>query len=815
MAPKNARRTSGGVSSPTTPGHSISTPLGPASGARTTPEEWLTCRQSDRVCFPRWAAEDHAQSSPNATTPWGLNYNVIVGGVFHGRIGRITRSAVPWSGLNPGLLARSVFTSEETMRRIQVGFAEWVEIRMDQHPPQSFRVFPFNNRAFHGQIVALPEAHQVLNAFESSVPMQIRAISGCADRVWSDVRVKVESDVGGPDVTTLLRYFARDSWVGPGTLWVVPYYGQRIRVVVQNCEAEDLVVDATEASEDLETKLDRMTLMPSDKRSMMGRITHRTTFSLIEKESEVDLVETQSPAPSFHIGGLQREIEVIRKASKSVLNPVPKKKSLLRPTNGIVLWGHAGTGKSILGSNLGALLGVNQVNVSSSELMSQFYGQSEESIQLKFDEAMAHEPCVLFLDDLELLCPKKDNGSRSDQGKRVMAALFTQMDKLHSQRKRILVVGATPKISDISENVLRPGRFDFQVEIGVPNSQSRLEILKSLLELVDHQVSANGVQELADVTHGFVGADLRALVVEAESQTESQDGCALTLKHLKAALTEVKPSAMREVLVEIPNVTWEDIGGLDDIKLALQQAVEWPLKRPDVFTRFAISPPKGVLMYGPPGCSKTMVAKALAHESGLNFLAIKGPELFSKWVGESERAVRDLFRKARQVAPAIIFFDEIDALGSERGGSGKVGDRVLAQILTEMDGVEQLKDVTIVAATNRPDMIDKALIRPGRLDRHFYVPLPDEETRRKVFEVHTRRKPLAANVNFESLVLETQGYSGAEIAAVCNEAALKALEENIEAQEITWEHFQKALESVKPRNQSDLLEVYSRFQSIK
>ncbi|TRY64194.1 hypothetical protein TCAL_10813 [Tigriopus californicus] len=760
MAPKNARRTSG-VSSPATPGAAQGTPSTSASGARATPEEWLSCRQSPMICYPRWAANDHAQATgssiPESEMVLGLNYNVLVDGVFYGRVGRVSRSAIPWSGLNPSLLARSVFTSEDTMRRLQVGFSEWVEIRIGTHPPQPFRVFPLNQRAFHGQIVALPEVHQTLNTFDPVGPLQIRALPGCA-RVWSQVRVSLESDAMGPDVSTLLRHVTRDSWVGVGTVWVVPYYGRQVQVIVRHCQANEQVDDTNGTSEDLallETQLDQMRLSAHEDSGGLGRITHRTIISLMEDTTESEAVLDETASPSFHIGGLQREIEIIRKASKSVLNPVPKKKSLLRPTNGIVLWGHAGTGKSVLGSNLGALLGVNQVNVSSSELMSQFYGQSEESIQLKFEEAIDQEPCVLFLDDLELLCPKKDDGSRSDQGKRVMAALFTQMDKLHSQRKRILVIGATPKISDISENVLRPGRFDFHVEIGVPNARSRLEILTSLLELVDHQVSAGGVQELADVTHGFVGADLRALIIEAESQAESQDGRVLSLDHLKAALVDVKPSAMREVLVEIPNVTWDDIGGLDDIKLALQQAVEWPLKRPDVFTRFAITPPKGVLMYGPPGCSKTM----------------------------------------------------IDALGSERGGSGKVGDRVLAQILTEMDGVEQLKDVTIVAATNRPDMIDKALIRPGRLDRHFYVPLPDEETRRKVFQVHTRKKPLASDVSFDSLVLNTQGYSGAEIAAICNEAALKALEEDIEAQEITWEHFRQALATVKPRNQSDFMNL--------
>merc|ERR1719225_1255034 len=281
------------------------------------------------------------------------------------------------------------------------------------------------------------------------------------------------------------------------------------------------------------------------------------------------------------------------------------------------------------------------------------------------------------------------------------------------------------------------------------------------------------------------------------------------MRHMKTVMPKVKPSAMREVMVEVPQVSWTDIGGLEELKLKLRQAVEWPVKHPEVFTRMGISAPRGLLMYGPPGCSKTMIAKALANESGLNFLSIKGPELFSKWVGESERAVREVFRRARQVKPSIVFFDEIDAVGGSRGeGGGKVGDRVLAQLLTEMDGVEGLEGGTVVAATNRPDMMDQALLRPGRLDRVVYVPLPDLETRRQVLKVHTRKIPLATDVNLEEVAQSTEGYSGAEVAAVCNEAALAALEESVEAQVVGERHFKLALGSVTPRISAELFTVY-------
>merc|ERR1719187_2865447 len=289
-----------------------------------------------------------------------------------------------------------------------------------------------------------------------------------------------------------------------------------------------------------------------------------------------------------------------------------------------------------------------------------------------------------------------------------------------------------------------------EVEIGVPGVKARADILTGILGEVKSTVLEEELTRLARDTHGFVGADLESLVGQARLEAGSEK--VLTMEHLLKVRPRVKPSAMREVLVEVPEVTWADIGGLEGLKLKLRQAVEWPVKHPEVFTRMGITPPKGLLMYGPPGCSKTMIAKALANESGLNFLSIKGPELFSKWVGESERAVREVFRKARQVKPSIVFFDEIDAIGGARGGSGgggKVGDRVLAQLLTEMDGVEGLQGVTVVAATNRPDMMDQALLRPGRLDRVVYVPLPDMNTRRKVLEVHTRAIPISESVDLD------------------------------------------------------------------
>merc|ERR1712012_601480 len=390
------------------------------------------------------------------------------------------------------------------------------------------------------------------------------------------------------------------------------------------------------------------------------------------------------------------------------------------------------------------------------------------------------------------------------------------MDSLHQDQSRVLVVAASSKLDNIEPALRRPGRLDLEVEVGVPDARQRREILLVKLSDTDHELSSENIDKIAADTHGFVGADVEALVSQAAMKAK-EDHSRITFDHFVAAKTRVKPSGMREVAIEIPQVSWTDIGGLDNLKLKLRQAVEWPIKHPEVFTRMGITPPKGLLMYGPPGCSKTMIAKALANESGLNFLSIKGPELFSKWVGESERAVREVFRKARQVKPSIVFFDEIDAVGGSRGGGGggggKVGDRVLAQLLTEMDGVESLTGVTVVAATNRPDMMDTALLRPGRLDRVVFVPLPDLDTRKKVLTVHTRKIPVSKDLNLEEIAIRTEGYSGAEIAAVCNEAALSALEENVNIDEVTEKHFEIALNNLKPRISKDLFKIYDKFQS--
>ncbi|CAB4070099.1 EPRS [Lepeophtheirus salmonis] len=472
----------------------------------------------------------------------------------------------------------------------------------------------------------------------------------------------------------------------------------------------------------------------------------------------------------YLIGGLDSVIHILKKAIAS--NDHRKK--------GILLFGPPGSGKTLIGERIGDTLGYRTISVAASDIYSKFYGETESKLKDIFNQASSHEGkegTILFIDDFDSLCPRRSDNTKTDQEKRVLSGLIHMLDK-HRESKNLVVLGATSRIDSVDPTLRRPNRFDYEVEISVPSPQEREQILNCVLKLKNVKVDRENVLTIANKTHGYVGADLESLVNESLNISEEEkvkDPARLELRHFMSAFKKIRPSAMREVSIQVPDVSWEDIGGLTDLKLKLKQAVEWPLKKPEVFARLGIKPPKGILI-------------------GLNFMAVKGPELFSKWVGESERAVRELFRKARAVAPSIIFFDEIDSLCGSRGGSGdsKVSDRVLAQLLTEMDGVEVLNSVTIVAATNRPDMIDKALMRPGRLDRVIYVPLPDI---------------------LKELAECTKGYSGAEISAVCTEAALRALERDINSKIVTEQDFHSALRIITPRIHPDLLNIYSDFQA--
>nr|XP_012639627.1 spermatogenesis-associated protein 5 isoform X1 [Microcebus murinus] len=576
------------------------------------------------------------------------------------------------------------------------------------------------------------------------------------------------------------------------------------------------------------------------KSTNMGAKCNTDTFYFISSTTRVRFIKTRTNSKEQDnqfrvtydmIGGLNSQLKVIREMIELPLKQPRLFKSYGIPApRGVLLYGPPGTGKTMIARAVANEVGAYVSVINGPEIISKFYGETEARLRQIFAEATLRHPSIIFIDELDALCPKRE-GAQNEVEKRVVASLLTLMDGIGSEGSegQVLVLGATNRLHALDPALRRPGRFDKEIEIGIPNAQDRLDILQKLLRRVPHLLTESELLQLANSAHGYVGADLKALCNEAglcamrrvlRKQPNLPDSkvagmVKITLNDFLQGMNDIRPSAMREVAVDVPNVSWSDIGGLENIKLKLKQAVEWPLKHPESFVRMGIQPPKGVLLYGPPGCSKTMIAKALANESGLNFLAIKGPELMNKYVGESERAVREIFRKARAVAPSIIFFDELDALAVERGsslGAGNVADRVLAQLLTEMDGIEQLKDVTILAATNRPDRIDKALMRPGRIDRIIYVPLPDAATRKEIFNLQFHSMPISKEVDLNELILQTDTYSGAEIIAVCREAALLALEEDIQANCIMKKHFTQALSTVTPRIPESLRRFYEDYQ---
>ncbi|XP_039176114.1 ATPase family protein 2 homolog isoform X2 [Crotalus tigris] len=561
-------------------------------------------------------------------------------------------------------------------------------------------------------------------------------------------------------------------------------------------------------------------------------ISTRTRVSFIQPQAKVTEEYNLEPKVTYDsIGGLSNQLKTIKEMIELPLKqPDLFRKYGIPSPRGVLLYGPPGTGKTLLARAIANEVDANFCTVNGPEIISKFYGESEARLRQIFSEASLRRPSIIFIDEIDALCPKREE-AQNEVEKRIVASLLTLMDGIGSEdnQGQLLVLGATNRPHALDSALRRPGRFDKEIEIGVPNSQDRLDILRKVLNKTPHSLTVSDLSQLADSAHGYVGADLAALCKEAgmhalrrifhKKENLLDDDVSVSViinrSDFLQAMNDVRPSAMREVTIDVPKVSWSDIGGLEDVKLKLKQAVEWPLKHPESFIRMGIQPPKGVLLYGPPGCSKTMIAKALAHESGLNFLAVKGPELMNKYVGESERAVREIFRKARAVSPSILFFDELDALAVERGSSSSsvnVMNRVLAQLLTEMDGIEQLKDVTVLAATNRPDMIDKALIRPGRFDRIIYVPLPDEATRREIFKIQFCNMPVSSEVNLDELVIQTEKYSGAEITAVCREAALLALQEDIEAKYIMKEHFQQALVVVTPRIPDSLQKFYEEYQ---
>ncbi len=576
--------------------------------------------------------------------------------------------------------------------------------------------------------------------------------------------------------------------------------------------------------------------------ALMG---NRSTFSvvstvpggpvIVDGNTRIQVLDTAARKPAEKkvragkvtyddVGGLDEELKRIREMIELPLkHPELFERLGIGAPKGVLLYGPPGTGKTLMAEAVATESGASLFSVRGPEIMGQYYGQSEERLREIFKEAEQHAPSIIFLDEIDSIAPNRDSVSGETE-RRVVAQLLTLMDGL-GDRGNVIVIGATNREDSIDPAIRRPGRFDREIEIGVPGRKARADILS--VHLRDMPLTDDVTPEaLASMTQGFVGADLAALCREAAMEclssrmgefdldrpipSELLESMRVSMEDFTIALNDVEPSGMREVLVEIPKVSWEDVGGLDDVRRQIEEVfVTEDGNR--TLERLGVEPGKGILLYGPPGTGKTLIAKALANESGTNFISVNGPEVASKWMGESERAIRQIFKRAKQMAPCIIFFDELDSIAPIRGGDGNSAwERVVAQLLTSMDGVESLRNVTVMGATNRPDMIDPALLRPGRFDRLVLVGAPNGESRRRILEVHTRRMPLS-DVDLDRVVGSTGGFVGADLAALCREAGIAAMREDPDAEHVCQRHFETALESVGPSVSEADMERYEKL----
>ena len=563
-------------------------------------------------------------------------------------------------------------------------------------------------------------------------------------------------------------------------------------------------------------------IVTSTKPSKPVLVTENTLFKL---GSMTKAVDASVPRITYdELGGLKHEVLKIREMVELPMrHPELFEKIGVEAPKGVLLYGPPGTGKTLLAKAVAGETNAHFISLSGPEIMGKYYGESEEKIREIFSQAEENSPSIIFIDEIDSIAPKRDEVS-GEVEKRIVSQLLTLMDGMKS-RGKVVVIAATNRPDSIDPALRRPGRFDREIEIGIPDTEGRFDILSIHTRgmPIDEKVD---LKQISKITHGFVGADLEVLSKEAAMRSlrrilpeidldeekissEVLQKILITSEDFRDALKEVRPSALREVQVQVPDVSWDDVGGLDKLKEELLEAVEWPMKYKEAFDYVDVESPKGILLHGPPGTGKTLIAKALAKMTESNFISIKGPELLSKWVGESEKGVREIFRKARQAAPCIIFLDEVDALVPRRGSgdSGShVTENVVSQILTEIDGLEELHNVLIIGATNRLDIVDEALLRPGRFDRIIEVPNPDAKGRQHIFEIHTKKKPLASDVNIAKLVEQTDGFSGAEIAAVANRAAITALKryvsgtsQNVKDIKITQEDLFNSIDKVKPQ----------------
>ena len=553
-------------------------------------------------------------------------------------------------------------------------------------------------------------------------------------------------------------------------------------------------------------------------------VTQKTVFHIAERGETLRGV----PQVTYEdIGGLKEEIQKVREMIELPLrHPEIFEKLGIEAPKGVLLYGPPGTGKTLLAKAVANESNAHFISISGPEIMSKFYGESEARLREIFKETKEKAPSIIFIDEIDSITPKREEVT-GEVERRVVSQLLSLMDGLEA-RGKVIVIAATNRPNAIDPALRRPGRFDREIEIKVPDKRGRLEILQIHTRNMPLESDVNQ-EKIASVSHGFVGADLEYLCKEAAMKClrrllpelnledekippETLEKLIISMSDFENALKEVMPSAMREVYLESPDVEWNDIGGLDDVKRELQEAVEWPLRYPDLYTKLGHSVPKGILMHGPSGTGKTMLAKAVATESEANFISVKGPELLSKWIGESERGIREIFRRARQAAPCVVFFDEIDSIAPIRGMEGvNAGtERMVSQLLTEMDGIQELNGVVIIAATNRLDMIDSALLRPGRFDKIVFVPKPDISTRLKILEIYAKEKPLTGDVNLQRIAELTDGFSGADMSAVANTAISLVLHEYLQKYStpedaakhateahVTMKHFEDAVKEDK------------------
>ena len=551
-------------------------------------------------------------------------------------------------------------------------------------------------------------------------------------------------------------------------------------------------------------------------------VTENTIFKL---GSLTKTVDSSVPRITYdELGGLKNEVQKIREMVELPMrHPELFDKIGVEAPKGVLLYGPPGTGKTLLAKAVAGETNAHFISLSGPEIMGKHYGESEERIREIFSQAEENSPSIIFIDEIDSIAPKRDEVS-GELEKRIVSQLLTLMDGMKS-RGKVVVIAATNRPDSIDPALRRPGRFDREIEIGIPDNDGRLDILSIHTRGMPINDKVN-LKQISKTTHGFVGADLEILSKEAAMRSlrrilpeidleedkissEILQKIEITNDDFKEALKEVRPSALREVQVQIPDVNWDDVGGLDELKDELREAVEWPIKHKEAYDYVNVEAPKGVLLHGPPGTGKTLIAKALAKMTESNFISIKGPELLSKWVGESEKGVREIFRKARLAAPCLIFLDEVDSLVPRRGtgsSDSHVTENIVSQILTEIDGLEELHNVLIIGATNRLDIVDEAILRPGRFDRIIEVGNPDSKGRKNIFEIHTKKKPLANNIDLKKLVEVTDGFSGAEIAAITNRAAIVALKryvsgksQNIKEIKITQQDLIDAVDKVKPQ----------------